>query len=106
MDRSGAYAARWVAKSLVHAGLCKRCLVQLSYAIGISEPLSISIDTYGSGKLSNAELLKIIRENFDLRPGAIIRDLGLKNPIFENTACYGHFGREEFSWEQPKKLKI
>ena len=106
MDRSGAYAARWVAKSLVHAGFCKRCLVQLSYAIGISEPLSISIDTYGSGKLSNAELLKIIRENFDLRPGAIIRDLGLKNPIFENTACYGHFGREEFSWEQPKKLKI
>eukprot|EP00800_Vazella_pourtalesii_P006399 TRINITY_DN1823_c1_g1_i2.p1 TRINITY_DN1823_c1_g1~~TRINITY_DN1823_c1_g1_i2.p1 ORF type:complete len:259 (-),score=53.29 TRINITY_DN1823_c1_g1_i2:544-1320(-) len=106
VDRSGAYAARWVAKSLVHAELCKRCLVQLSYAIGISEPLGISIDTYGSSSKSNTELLKIIKENFDLRPGAIIKELDLRKPIFQSTACYGHFGRKEFSWEQPKKLKI
>lgn len=106
VDRSGAYAARWVAKSLVHAGLCRRCLVQLSYAVGVVEPLSISVETYGTGKKLHSELLQIIKENFDLRPGAIIRDLGLKEAIFESTACYGHFGRDEFKWEQPKKLKI
>ncbi|ORX72588.1 S-adenosylmethionine synthase, partial [Anaeromyces robustus] len=106
VDRSGAYAARWIAKSLVHAGLCKRALVQLSYAIGVSEPLSIFIDTYGTcikGK-TEADLLKIIQSNFDLRPGVIVKELDLMKPIYEKTACYGHFGRSCFPWEQPKQL--
>jgi S-adenosylmethionine synthetase len=104
VDRSGAYAARWVAISLVHAGLCKRCLVQISYAIGISHPLSIYIDTYGTGTKSNEELLQVIQDNFDLRPGKIVQELRLDRPIYSSTACYGHFGRSEFSWEVPKQL--
>lgn len=106
VDRSAAYAARWVAISLVHAGLCKRCLVQLSYAIGISHPLSIYVDTYGSGKVSNSVLLDIIQKNFDLRPGAIVKELSLDRPIYTKTACYGHFGRREFPWEMPKILQL
>lgn len=106
VDRSAAYAARWVAKSIVHAGLAARCIVQLSYAIGVSQPLSIYVDTYNTGSRSDHELVQIIRKNFDLRPGAIIRDLDLKKPIFQSTACYGHFGREEFSWEKPKVLDL
>eukprot|EP01027_Heterolobosea_sp_BB2_P020431 GEZU01029152.1.p1 GENE.GEZU01029152.1~~GEZU01029152.1.p1 ORF type:complete len:384 (+),score=167.94 GEZU01029152.1:52-1203(+) len=106
VDRSASYAARWIAKSIVHAGLAKRCLVQVSYAIGVSRPLSVYVDTYGTGKKSNAEILDIINKNFDLRPFAIIRDLKLKNPIFSKTAAYGHFGREEFTWEQPKTLQF
>jgi S-adenosylmethionine synthetase len=104
VDRSAAYAARWVAKSLVKAGLCKRCLVQISYAIGIAHPLSITIFSYGSSTKSEAELLDIVKANFDLRPGKIVQDLDLKKPIYSKTSCYGHFGREEFTWEQPKKL--
>lgn len=104
VDRSAAYAARWVAKSLVHAGLCKRVLVQVSYAIGVAEPLSIFVSSYGTGVKSDTELLKIVKANFDLRPGKIVKDLDLKRPIYSKTACYGHFGRPEFSWEQPKKL--
>jgi S-adenosylmethionine synthetase len=104
VDRSAAYAARWVAKSLVHAGLCKRVLVQLSYAIGVAEPLSIYVSSYGTGTKPDAELLKIVKANFDLRPGKIVKDLDLKRPIYLKTACYGHFGRSEFTWEQPKKL--
>jgi S-adenosylmethionine synthetase len=106
VDRSGAYAARWIAKSLVNAGLCKRVLVQLSYAIGVSEPLSIYVDTYGTcvkGK-TEADILKIIESNFDLRPGVIVKELDLMKPIYEKTACYGHFGRNSFPWEKPKKL--
>lgn len=106
VDRSAAYAARWVAKSLVKAKLCKRCLVQLSYAIGISEPISIAIFTYGTSKLSHLELLQIVRDNFDLRPGKIIKDLDLKRPIFQKTSTYGHFGRDDLPWEIPKKLKL
>ena len=106
VDRSGAYAARWVAKSLVKAGLCKRCLVQVSYAIGIAEPISLYVDDYGTGTKSKAELLEIIKNNFDLRPGVIVRELDLKKPIFYKTAKYGHFGRDEFTWEQPKELKF
>ena len=105
VDRSAAYAARWVAKSLVAAGLARRCLVQLSYAIGIAEPLSVFVDTYGTGKKSNAELLKIIKNNFDLRPGVIVKELNLFKPVYQKTASYGHFGRSEFTWEQPKPLK-
>ncbi|CAF1083961.1 unnamed protein product [Didymodactylos carnosus] len=105
VDRSGAYAARWVAKSLVKAKLCRRCLVQVSYAIGIAEPLSITVFSYGTSKYSEAKLLQIVKRNFDLRPGMIIKELDLKKPIYSNTACYGHFGRDEFSWEKPKKLE-
>jgi S-adenosylmethionine synthetase len=106
VDRSAAYAARWVAKSLVKAGLCKRVLVQISYAIGIAEPLSITIFSYGSSTKSEKELLDIVKNNFDLRPGKIVKDLDLKKPIYKNTSCYGHFGRDEFTWEQPKKLEF
>ncbi|NXP64734.1 METK1 synthase, partial [Chloropsis cyanopogon] len=104
VDRSAAYAARWVAKSLVKAGLCRRVLVQVSYAIGVAHPLSISLFTYGTSQKTEKELLDIVHKNFDLRPGVIVRDLDLKKPIYQKTACYGHFGRQEFSWEVPKKL--
>jgi len=106
VDRSGAYAGRWIAKSLVAAGLCHRCLVQVSYAIGVAQPLSIYVDTYGTGKKSDQEILDIVKKNFDLRPGILIRDLQLKRPIYEKTAYFGHFGRNDpdFTWEQPKKL--
>jgi len=106
VDRSAAYAARWIAKSLVAAGLCARCLVQVSYAIGVAEPLSIYVDSYGTGVKSDIELLDVIKKNFDLRPGVLVRDLQLKRPIYEKTASFGHFGRNDpdFLWEQPKKL--
>lgn len=106
VDRSAAYAARWVAKSLVKAGLCRRILVQVSYSIGISEPLSVFVNSYGTSCHGDRQLLKIVKENFDLRPGAIVRDLDLRRPIYQQTACYGHFGRPEFPWEQVKDLKI
>lgn len=106
VDRSAAYAARWVAKSLVAAGLCRRVLVQVSYAIGLSSPLAIHVDSYGTSELSESQLLTIIKENFDLRPGAIVRDLDLMKPIYRKTSCYGHFGREGFTWEVPKKLVL
>uniref|UniRef100_A0A8D3BFI9 S-adenosylmethionine synthase n=1 Tax=Scophthalmus maximus TaxID=52904 RepID=A0A8D3BFI9_SCOMX len=105
VDRSAAYAARWVAKSLVKARLCRRVLVQVSYAIGVAHPLSISIFHYGTSQKSEKELLDIVRKNFDLRPGVIVRELDLKKPIYQGTAAYGHFGRDVFSWEVPKKLK-
>ncbi|XP_030627438.1 S-adenosylmethionine synthase [Chanos chanos] len=105
VDRSAAYAARWVAKSLVKAKLCRRVLVQVSYAIGVAHPLSISLFTYGSSERTEKELLQIVNKNFDLRPGVIVRDLKLKRPIYQSTASYGHFGRAEFPWEQPKILK-
>uniref|UniRef100_A0A7S1TJH5 S-adenosylmethionine synthase n=1 Tax=Erythrolobus australicus TaxID=1077150 RepID=A0A7S1TJH5_9RHOD len=108
VDRSAAYAARWVAKSLVAAGLCDRCLFQVSYGIGIAEPTSIFVDTYGTGKKSDPEILEIVKKNFDLRPGAIIKELDLLRPIYHKTAAYGHFGRNDpdFTWEKPKELKI
>merc|ERR1712134_42901 len=96
VDRSAAYAARWVAKSLVKAGLAKRCLVQVSYAIGVAEPLSVTVFDYGTGSKSSAKLNDIVKKNFDLRPGRIVKDLKLKNPIFQQTASYGHFGRDIF----------
>lgn len=106
VDRSGAYAARWVAKSIVASGLARRALVQVSYAIGVKEPLSLYVNTYGTGKVSDEEILKIIQKNFDLSPGAIIRDLQLRRPIYYKTAKFGHFGRNDpdFLWEIPKKL--
>jgi len=106
VDRSGAYAGRWIAKSLVAAKLAKRVLVQVSYAIGVAEPLSIYVDTYGTGSKPDTEILAIVKKNFDLRPGCLQRDLRLKRPIYEKTAYFGHFGRNDpdFAWEQPKEL--
>jgi len=112
VDRSAAYAARWVAKSLVAAGLCNRVLVQLSYAIGVPYPLSVFVDTYGTGKTksgkTDTEISKIVENNFDLRPGCLQRDLQLKRPIMSKTSAYGHFGREDpdFTWEKPKDLSF
>merc|ERR1711872_747506 len=106
VDRSAAYGDRWVAKSLVKAGLCRRCLVQVSYAIGLPEPLSVTVLDYGTGTKTPQELTEIVKQNFDLRPGRIVKDLKLKNPIFQQTASYGHFGRDIFTWEQPKTLNF
>lgn len=107
VDRSGAYAARWVAKSLVASKLCKRCLIQVSYSIGVARPLSINVNTYGTGTKPDTELTKLVETNFDLRPGVLIRELNLRSPIYYKTAAYGHFGRpnKEFLWEQPKQIK-
>ena len=110
VDRSGAYAARWIAKSLVAAGLCERVLVQVSYSIGIADPLSIFVNTYGTVKegYTDKKLVDIVQKNFCLRPGIIIKDLKLKTPLYSKTACGGHFSREdqEFPWEVPKKLEL
>jgi len=107
VDRSAAYVARWVAKSLVAAGLARRALVQFSYAIGVAEPLSIHVDTYGTSEKSSDELVEIINKNFDLRPGVIVRELNLDRPIYLQTAKNGHFGtNQSFTWEQPKELKL
>uniref|UniRef100_A0A8R1I698 S-adenosylmethionine synthase n=1 Tax=Caenorhabditis japonica TaxID=281687 RepID=A0A8R1I698_CAEJA len=106
VDRSAAYAARWVATSLVKAGLAKRVLVQLSYAIGIAKPISVLIYAFGTSPLTDEELLQIVDDSFDLTPGKIIKELDLKRPIYEKTAENGHFGHSEFPWEQPKTLKI
>ena len=105
VDRSASYACRWIAKSLVAAGMCKRVLVQVAYAIGISQPLSVSVFNYGSGERSDDELLKIIQDNFDLRPGAIIRDLNLRRPIYRATSVFGHF-KQGLPWEEPRKLML
>ncbi len=87
------------------AKLCRRCLIQVSYAIGIAKPVSIHVDTYGTGVKTDAQILDIINKNFDLRPGVIVQELELWKPIYQETAAYGHFGRSQFSWEQPKQLK-
>lgn len=106
VDRSAAYAARWVAKNIVAAGLARRCEVQLAYAIGVARPLSIMVDSFGTGAVDDLALDKAVAEVFDLRPGAIIRDLDLRRPIFKKTAAYGHFGRvdPDFSWEATDRV--
>ncbi|PAA62868.1 hypothetical protein BOX15_Mlig014959g2 [Macrostomum lignano] len=106
VDRSAAYAARWVAKSLVKAKLCRRVLVQISYAIGVAKPLAVYLNSYGTGAKSDEELLRIVETNFDLRPGRIVKDLELRKPIYQKTSCYGHFGNPEFSWEMAKELQF
>lgn len=108
VDRSAAYAARYVAKNIVAAGLAKKCEIQLSYAIGVAHPTSIMVDTFGTGKLSEEKLVEIIRENFDLRPAGIIEMLDLRRPIYKQTAAYGHFGRTDLdlSWEKTDKAEI
>ncbi|MEW9079037.1 methionine adenosyltransferase [Terrisporobacter glycolicus] len=107
VDRSAAYAARYVAKNIVAAGLADKCEIELAYAIGVARPLSIFVDTFGTGKVSNEVLVKLINKHFDLRPGAIIRDLELRKPIFKNTAAYGHFGRTDLdvAWERTDKAE-
>jgi S-adenosylmethionine synthetase len=106
VDRSAAYAARWVAKNVVAAGLADRCEVQVAYAIGVARPLSVNIETFGTGKVSDEALVKAVNEVFDLRPGAIIADLKLRRPIYQQTAAYGHFGRTDVDlpWEQTNKV--
>jgi S-adenosylmethionine synthetase len=103
VDRSAAYAARWVAKNVVAAGLAERCEVQVSYAIGIAKPLSVRVDTFGTGKLSDLELTAAVEKVFDLRPAAIIAQFNLRRPIYEKTAYHGHFGREGFPWEEANR---
>lgn len=106
VDRSATYMARYIAKNIVAAGLARKCWIQLGYVIGRAEPLSIMIDTYGTGKVPNQRLVALVREHFDLTPRGIIQELKLLNPIYRRTACYGHFGREEFEWEKTDKAKI
>ncbi len=105
VDRSAAYAARWVAKNVVAAGLADRCEIQVAYAIGVARPLSVNVETFGTGKISDEKIGELIAEHFDLRPGAIIRDLDLRRPIYRNTAAYGHFGRDDVQlpWENTER---
>lgn len=107
VDRSAAYAARYVAKNLVAAGIADRCEIQLSYAIGVAQPTSVMVDTFGTGKLSNEKIVEVIRENFDLRPAGIIKMLDLRRPIYKQTAAYGHFGRNDLNlpWEALNKVE-
>jgi len=108
VDRSASYAARYVAKNIVKAGLAKRCELQLAYAIGVANPVSVRVNTYGTGVLPDAELVRIVKGHFDLRPSAIIRDLDLRRPIYKQVAAYGHFGREDLdlTWERTDKAEI
>ncbi len=108
VDRSAAYAARYVAKNIVAAGLAEKCEIQLSYAIGVAQPTSVMVDTFGTGKLADDKLVEIIRENFDLRPAGIIKMLDLRRPIYQQTAAYGHFGRDDLNlpWEAVDKVEI
>jgi S-adenosylmethionine synthetase len=105
VDRSAAYAARWAAKNVVAAGLADRCEIQVAYAIGVAHPLSVNVETFGTGKIADEKIAKLVNDHFDLRPGAIIRDLGLRRPIFRQVAAYGHFGRDDLDlpWERTDK---
>jgi len=107
VDRSAAYAARWAAKNVVAAGLADRCEIQVAYAIGVAHPLSVNIETFGTGKIPDEKIVELVLGHFDLRPGAIIRDLNLRRPIYRQTAAYGHFGRDDaqFPWENTDKAK-
>jgi S-adenosylmethionine synthetase len=107
VDRSAAYAARYVAKNIVAAGLAEKCEIQLSYAIGVAEPTSVMVDTFGTGKVSDEKLVEIVRSNFDLRPAGIIKMLDLRRPIYRATAAYGHFGRTDVDlpWERTDKVE-
>ena len=108
VDRSAAYAGRYVAKNIVASGLAEKCEIQISYAIGVSEPTSISIDTYNTGKLKDSVIANIVKEEFDLRPRGLIEMLNLKRPIYQKTAAYGHFGRDDIDlpWEKTDKLDL
>ncbi len=107
VDRSAAYAARWVAKNVVAAGLADRCEIQVAYAIGVSQPLSVNVETFGTGRVPPDQIAELIDAHFDLRPGAIIRDLQLRRPIYRQIAAYGHFGRDDLdlTWERTDKAE-
>ena len=105
VDRSAAYAGRWVAKNVVAAGLAERCEIQVAYAIGVANPVSIHVDTFGTGRISDDKIAELVKEHFDLRPKAIIQNLDLLRPIYTPTAAYGHFGRPDFSWEHTDKAE-
>jgi S-adenosylmethionine synthetase len=107
VDRSAAYAARWAAKNVVAAGLAERCEIQVAYAIGVAHPLSVNVETFGTGQIASDEIAGLIQEYFDLRPGAIIRDLKLRRPIYRQVAAYGHFGRDDLDlpWEKTDKAE-
>ncbi|MEZ5295567.1 MAG: methionine adenosyltransferase domain-containing protein [Ilumatobacteraceae bacterium] len=104
VDRSAAYAARWVAKHVVASGAAERCEIQVAYAIGVAHPMSIFVETFGTAKVDPATIEAAVRQVFDLRPGAIVRDLDLKKPGYRRSAAYGHFGRPGFSWEEVSRL--
>ena len=106
VDRSGHYAARWVAKNVVAAGLASRCEVQLAYAIGVAKPVSVAVDTFGTGKIEESKIVDLIDDHFDLTPSGIIAALKLTRPVYRSTAAYGHFGRGEFTWEQTSKAEV
>jgi S-adenosylmethionine synthetase len=108
VDRSAAYAARWVAKNVVAAGLAERCEIQVAYAIGVAKPLSINVETFGTGRIPDEQIVKLVKAHFDLRPGAIIRDLNLRRPIYRKTAAYGHFGRTDIDapWENTDRAEV
>jgi S-adenosylmethionine synthetase len=108
VDRSAAYAARWAAKNVVAAGLADRCEIQVAYAIGVAHPLSVNVETFGTGKIADDKIAALVEKYFDLRPGAIIRDLDLRRPIYQKTAAYGHFGRDDvqFPWEETNKAEM
>ncbi len=108
VDRSAAYAARWAAKNVVAAGLAERCEIQVAYAIGVARPLSVNVETFGTGRIPDERIASLILEHFDLRPGAIIRDLNLRRPIYRQVAAYGHFGRDDLDlpWEGTGKAEI
>jgi len=107
VDRSGAYAARWVAKNIVAAGLAERCEIQVAYAIGVARPVSVNVETFGTGRIPDEDIARLVNEFFDLRPGAIIRDLNLRQPIYRQVAAYGHFGRDDLDlpWERTDKAE-
>jgi S-adenosylmethionine synthetase len=107
VDRSAAYAARWAAKNVVAAGLAERCEIQVAYAIGVARPLSVNVETFGTGTMPDDKIAALILENFDLRPGAIIRDLNLRRPIYRQIAAYGHFGRDDLNlpWENTDRAQ-
>jgi S-adenosylmethionine synthetase len=108
VDRSAAYAARWAAKNIVKAGLADRCEIQVAYAIGVAHPLSVNVETFDTGRISDDKIVDLVNEFFDLRPGAIIRDLDLRRPIYQQTSVYGHFGREDLDlpWERTDKADV
>jgi S-adenosylmethionine synthetase len=108
VDRSAAYAARWAAKNVVAAGLAERCEIQVAYAIGVAHPLSINVETFGTGRIAPEKISKLVKDAFDLRPGAIIRDLQLRKPIYRQVAAYGHFGRDDLdlTWERTEKAEM
>ena len=108
VDRSAAYAARYVAKNIVAAGLADACEIQLAYAIGVAHPVSIMVDTFSTGRISDQQITDLVNKHFDLRPAAIIRDLGLRRPIYRQVAAYGHFGRPDLNlpWEETDKAEV